>query len=75
MASEYCDDTLDSGSNRLLERPCVAPESRRADERLLPLSLLSLDLRLSTADGAPLLVLGHGHAAFHADAHALPGRG
>src|SRR5690242_8879443 len=36
--------------------------------------LASLHLLLPTENGAPVLVLGHGHAAFDADTHALYGR-
>jgi len=39
----------------------------------LRVGLPPLHLRLPAADGAPVLVIGHGHAAFNADPHALRG--
>ena len=50
---------------------CSAPH---AGGLLLPLGFASLQLDLPSEDGAPVLVLGHGHAAFHADTHAMYGR-
>lgn len=40
---------------------------------LLPLSLASVHLHLAAEDGTPVLVLGDGHAAFHADTDTLHG--
>ena len=56
------------GGKRYREPRCAPPKS------LLPLGLSSLQLHLPTENGAPILVLGDGHAALHADAHALHGR-
>jgi hypothetical protein len=55
------------------ESPATADYSARIGV-LRALSLALLDLDLPAADGAPILVLGHGHSAFHADTHALQWR-
>jgi hypothetical protein len=44
-----------------------------ADSRLLTLGLPPLHLRVPATDRAPILVIGHGHAAFNADPRALRG--
>jgi len=40
---------------------------------LLPLGIPSIQLHLAAEDGAPILVLGYGHAALDADAYSLQG--
>ena len=42
-----------------------------AYDRLRTLRVASIQLLLPAEDGAPLLVLGDGHAAFHADTYPL----